>query len=36
VKDFEAMDASKELRAYIDILDVFDGLPGIQALKKAA
>jgi ubiquinone/menaquinone biosynthesis C-methylase UbiE len=36
VKSFEAMDASKELQAYIDILDVFDGLPGIQALKKAA
>jgi ubiquinone/menaquinone biosynthesis C-methylase UbiE len=36
VKSFEAMDASKELQAYINILDVFDGLPGIQALKKAA
>ena len=36
VKDFEAMDASKEVRAYIDILDAFDGLSGIQALKKAA
>jgi ubiquinone/menaquinone biosynthesis C-methylase UbiE len=36
VKSFEAMDASKELQAYINILDVFDGLPGIRALKKAA
>ena len=36
MKSFEAMDASKELQAYINILDVFDGLPGIQALKKAA
>ena|SRR5918994_149407 len=36
VKSFEAMDASKELQAYINILDVFDGLSGIQALKKAA
>jgi ubiquinone/menaquinone biosynthesis C-methylase UbiE len=35
VKSFEAMDASKELQAYINILDVFDGLPGIQTLKKA-
>lgn len=36
VKSFEAMDASKEVQAYIDILDVFDALPGIQDLKKAA
>ncbi len=36
VKSFEAMDASKELQAYINILDVFDGLSGIQTLKKAA
>ncbi len=36
VKSFEAMDASKELQAYINILDIFDGLPGIQVLKKAA
>jgi ubiquinone/menaquinone biosynthesis C-methylase UbiE len=36
VKSFEAIDASKELQAYINILDVFDRLPGIQTLKKAA
>ncbi len=36
VKSFEAIDASKELQAYINILDVFDGLSGIQTLKKAA
>lgn len=36
VKSFEAIDASKELQAYINILDIFDGLSGIQTLKKAA
>jgi ubiquinone/menaquinone biosynthesis C-methylase UbiE len=36
VKIFEDVDDSDKLRSYIEILDKFDALPGIQALKKAA
>jgi ubiquinone/menaquinone biosynthesis C-methylase UbiE len=36
VKVFEDVDHSEESRSYIDILDKFDALPGIQVLKQAA
>jgi ubiquinone/menaquinone biosynthesis C-methylase UbiE len=36
VKIFEDVDDSDMLRSYLEILDKFDALPGIQALKKAA
>jgi ubiquinone/menaquinone biosynthesis C-methylase UbiE len=36
VKVFEDVDHSEELRSYIDILDKFDALPGIQVLKQCA
>ncbi len=36
VKVFEDVDDSEASRAYIDILDKFDALPGIQVLKQGA
>ena len=36
VKVFEDVDHSEESRSYIDILDKFDALPGIQVLKQGA
>jgi ubiquinone/menaquinone biosynthesis C-methylase UbiE len=36
VKVFEDVDHSEELQSYIDILDKFDALPGIQVLKQGA
>lgn len=36
VRVFEDVDDSDKVRSYIEILDKFDALPGIQALKKAA
>ena len=36
VKVFEDVDHSAESRSYIDILDKFDALPGIQVLKQGA
>jgi hypothetical protein len=36
VKVFEDVDDSDKVRSDIEILDKFDALPGIQALKKAA
>jgi hypothetical protein len=36
VKAFERIDDSAAVQDYIHILDVFDGLAGIQRLKRAA
>jgi ubiquinone/menaquinone biosynthesis C-methylase UbiE len=36
VKVFEDVDHSEESRSYIDILDKFDALPGMQVLKQGA
>ena len=36
VKAFEQIDQADSVEGYIDILDVFDGLAGIQRLKRSA
>jgi ubiquinone/menaquinone biosynthesis C-methylase UbiE len=36
VKAFERIDQAESVQDYIEILDVFDGLAGIQRLKRAA